>query len=817
MKTFSRIPVVLLLAALLATLTAAAPAGALVNHDAVVEDTPRSGNDAVPQVLDGKVRAHAMFGSMVIVGGEFSSVKDIDGTVHAVSNLYAYDFNTGQMNTAFTPAVNNQVRQAEVSPDGNSLYVAGKFTTVDGLNIQRVARFDSNLTLDTSFAPAINGPVFSLAISPDRIYVGGSFGWVGGIQRSSLAALFPATGSVDPAFSMDVTGVVHRYQNGVPTLEIGYGVYALEITPDFNYLMTAHEADQVDGVDRPGASKIDISNLAGATLTGWAANPYFTENCFNVAQLNGWEYTVRDADISPDGTYFVIGSSGNDRAPLCDTVQRYEVAPNTPIDPTWVARMYSSVFSVAVSDTAVYAAGHFCAAPRFGVDPAIGGVTSTNHDRFLAGCSTDPNANLWEAAPYINDPLAIARDDLAALDPVTAQALDWNPGTNNFTGGFDVTVTDEGLFYGGDSDRVNDIKVGRSAFFAVPSPDVEVDTTPPSIAMTTGITQNPGIINLNGTITDAQSGPDRAEIAITKVATGEYWNGTGFQNGWTRVPATLNGNDTWTLPNVDLTAPGNYLVQMWSWDNEGNKASWRANPQPVIDVDAVVVIDTTPPTIDMTTGNTQTAGVIDIQGTITDVQSGPDRAEIAITKMATGEFWNGTSFQNGWARVPATVAGNTWTVPNVDLSAPGQYRVQMWSWDNDGNKASWQANPVRYITAEAGGGPVIDTTPPAIDVTTGLNQNPGVIDIVGTITDAQSGPDRAEIAIKHVATGDYWNGTSFQKGWARVPATVTGNTWTLPNVDLTTSGEYRIQMWSWDEDGNKASWQDNPVRFITVN
>ena len=77
--------------------------------------------------------------------------------------------------------------------------------------------------------------------------------------------------------------------------------------------------------------------------------------------------------ISPDDSFIVIAGQGADNPPNCDSVLRYNTGGSGVIAFTWAARMYSSVFSLAVSDVAVYVGGHFCAAPRIGA-PA-GGIT----------------------------------------------------------------------------------------------------------------------------------------------------------------------------------------------------------------------------------------------------------------------------------------------------------------------------------------------------------------------------------------------------------------------------------------------------------
>ena len=93
--------------------------------------------------------------------------------------------------------------------------------------------------------------------------------------------------------------------------------------------------------------------------------------------------------------------------------------------------MYSSVFSLAVSDTAVYVGGHFCAAPLNGADPD----SSQTHERIAGPASGTANrCNINDPFDPVNPSeifpnLAVFRGQLAALDPSDGRALAWDPGS----------------------------------------------------------------------------------------------------------------------------------------------------------------------------------------------------------------------------------------------------------------------------------------------------------------------------------------------------------------------------------------------------
>ncbi|HET7517148.1 MAG TPA: hypothetical protein VFN05_05510, partial [Actinomycetes bacterium] len=70
---------------------------------------------------------------------------------------------------------------------------------------------------------------------------------------------------------------------------------------------------------------------------------------------------MRDVDISPDGSYFVVATTGAYLAgSLCDNAARWETGATGPgQQPTWVDYTGGdTLYSVAVTGTAVYVGGH---------------------------------------------------------------------------------------------------------------------------------------------------------------------------------------------------------------------------------------------------------------------------------------------------------------------------------------------------------------------------------------------------------------------------------------------------------------------------
>ena len=103
--------------------------------------------DPLPTVqINGVVWSQAVVGTTVYAGGSFTSARPAGSALGQNEtprqHFLAYDITTGQLDTTFAPSFNAQIRAVAASPDGTRLYVAGDFTTVNGLVRDRVAAFD---------------------------------------------------------------------------------------------------------------------------------------------------------------------------------------------------------------------------------------------------------------------------------------------------------------------------------------------------------------------------------------------------------------------------------------------------------------------------------------------------------------------------------------------------------------------------------------------------------------------------------------------------------------------------------------------------
>ncbi|MCS7230124.1 MAG: hypothetical protein NZ923_08840 [Candidatus Kryptonium sp.] len=140
---------------------------------------------------NGDVRAFASSGSILYVGGAFTSITQ--GASRARNYLASFNISTGQL-TSWNPSANGVIYGLFVS--GNHLYVAGEFTTIDGLTRNRLAKFDISTGELLSWAPSANNTVWAVVVQDLRVYVGGFFTTIGGTTRNYIAALDANTGAL---------------------------------------------------------------------------------------------------------------------------------------------------------------------------------------------------------------------------------------------------------------------------------------------------------------------------------------------------------------------------------------------------------------------------------------------------------------------------------------------------------------------------------------------------------------------------------------------------------------------------------------------
>jgi hypothetical protein len=220
-----------------AVLIAQAPAGAI---DSSVPQTTTSFNDQVYKV--------AYDGDTVYSGGIFTRAKNTDGKYTDRAYLAAVNSATGVL-LPFAPVLDGPVH--EVKTSGGYLYIAGKFTHVDGVKQARVARIRLDTgKLDTAWKPKPSATVYSVEPSGSTVYLGGTFATVGGLAQPRLAAVTAADGTPVASFAPQVA------EGAVRDLQTGHG--RLYVAGSFSYLGGEKQFGKLGAVN-PSSGAVDTS------------------------------------------------------------------------------------------------------------------------------------------------------------------------------------------------------------------------------------------------------------------------------------------------------------------------------------------------------------------------------------------------------------------------------------------------------------------------------------------------------------------------------------------------------------------------------
>jgi uncharacterized delta-60 repeat protein len=179
---------------------------ARINADGTLDTTFNPGSGANAPVIALAVQGDGK----VVIGGEFTTYN---GTAR---NRIARINGDGTLDTTFNPGtVNGTVQSLAVQSDGKIL-VGGNFN-YGGTAHNGIVRLNGNGTLDTTFNPGsgANGVVYALAVQGDgKILIGGDFLSYNGTFRSRIARL-NSNGTLDATFKGPALSDAAVYALGV--------------------------------------------------------------------------------------------------------------------------------------------------------------------------------------------------------------------------------------------------------------------------------------------------------------------------------------------------------------------------------------------------------------------------------------------------------------------------------------------------------------------------------------------------------------------------------------------------------------------------
>jgi hypothetical protein len=404
-----RSPVALLLASVVGLTCLVVPGGATAAPalGAVVSTNPVNWT---PHVSNGAVYKFVQASNgLIYAGGSFTEVTAAPGIQPGIvfkrNNLVAFNPTTGLVH-GFRPSFNGPVWA--LATDGTSLYVGGEFTTVNGQPRSRLAKFNlATGALDSNFRPGLQDMVRDAVFVNGRLIVSGRF-------NKKIASMNTSSGWTTSYLNIPITGSVA--DNAGPT-----EVYRFAVNPAGTRLVGVGNFTSVGGSTRYRALMLNLGS------TSVSVNPWEYVPLRNRCRSTSATDYLRDVDFSPDGSWFVIVSTGwvpqagGVGRDICDAAARFETSIPAPNRPTWINYTGGdTLHSVAATDVAVYVQGH---------------------QRWL---------NNPQGVDFAG-PGAVSRPGIGAINPTTGLALSWNPTKDMGVGGRDLYVTSQGLWVGSDT------------------------------------------------------------------------------------------------------------------------------------------------------------------------------------------------------------------------------------------------------------------------------------------------------------------------------------------------------------------------------
>ncbi len=680
--------------AVTASLAAPVPSNQPVpGHTALVPTTPRTN---VPIISNGEITDLEYIGNRIFIAGTFTSIKNNTSTNKTSYNqayLASYNIDTGLVDTSFRPTFGGGgVVEVEASPDGTKLFVAGTFNTINGVSKKKFASIDPTTGAPVAgFTANANGAGAAIAATNTTVYLGGQFTTINGVSHVGLAAVNSSTGALVTAFKNDISGGIGV--NGALT------VHALVLTHDDSKLLVVHTGRQIAGQDRYGAALISTStNL----LLPWRTHLWDD----NLQYVGGIQRAYA-ADISPDDSYFVVTSgSGGDRPPISDTVVAFPIAGNDNVQPLWVTRCFDSVYSVAITEDAIYIGGHF-----------NWNESQTSPDPWPGLDNVGYGTGQGLSGYGLGDAV-VRRDHLGALQPSNGKALEWNPGSNSFEGNKAMLATPRGLFTGGDATTQGGYNGGRVAFFdfnTVPAPS-PYDTT--ITAPIEGHVYPAGTpFTLTGTAT-ATSGVKKVQLEIEDTDTGKYLQPDLTTWGSdTVIPTTLSSPGATTvswLKTLNIPTSHALKVMAKSFANNGQSDATKA----IKKFETFNLNDTTP-----TANITQPSA--SVVNSLTFTISGTAADDHGVTSLSyvlrdvNSQYYvqnDGSAGQpyNSFRILPDVVGGTstTWST-TVTVPYEGTWICQVVPQDTPG-QSSLDTYDRQWVVSTSGIAPSVTMTAPAI-------------------------------------------------------------------------------------------------------
>ncbi len=258
----------------------------------------------------------------IVVGGNFATVNS--QLRKNIARLNA----DGSLDTSFETGTgtNSTVEAVAVQADGKIL-IAGSFTQYNGAAVSRIARLNSDGSLDASFAPQVNSTIYVITLQTDgKILIGGNLTNVNGTSVGRIARL-NSDGSLDTTFNTG-TGATSTVNDIVVQTDgkILVGGQFFSFNSGNGYFLRLNANGSIDTTFNLGSGADDfVYTIAlqtdGKIIIGGIFDSYNGTARFNFARVNAdgtldttltspfaQSTIISEADLQADGKIIVLGN-----------------------------------------------------------------------------------------------------------------------------------------------------------------------------------------------------------------------------------------------------------------------------------------------------------------------------------------------------------------------------------------------------------------------------------------------------------------------------------------------------------------------------
>jgi len=491
----------------------------------------------------------------IIVGGDFTLFNGV-----AINNIARLN-SDGTLDASFNPDNgfnNNVVYSISLQPDGK-IIVGGYFTLFNGVTRNCIARLNSDGTLDLSFNPGsgFNSTVASVTLQSDgKIIVGGGFYFFNGEARNRIARL-NSDGTLDLSFNPG--SGFNNYGLSSTTLQPDGKIVVVGDFTIFNGIVRNKIArlnsdGTLDASFKPGTGFNNGSAVStmlqpdGKIILGGDFTLFNGEARNKIVRLNsdgtldasfnpgiGFDDQVSSTTLQPDGKIIVAGSFTYVNGEARNIIARLNS------DGTLDASFTLGFDGNGVNSTTLQPDGKIIVAGSF---TYVNGVSKNNIAR-LYDCTLDP---LPLPTIFVSGPTRFCQGGSVSLTSSNGSSYVWSTGATTLSispttaGSYTVEVTD-----------ANGCKKTSTATV------VSVNSLPTSTIIAGGATTfcQGGSVTLTSSNGDSYLWSNGATSAsISPTASGNYSVEVTDANGCKNTSAITNVTVN-PLPSAFITAAGN--------------------------------------------------------------------------------------------------------------------------------------------------------------------------------------------------------------------------------------------------------------------